>query len=367
MGRGIALVAAKAGFQTRVVEPNAAAAESARADIDRILKRARDKGEWDAATVAGILDRLQWSGSLDAAKGAALVIEAVPEHVGLKAEVYAGLAPHLSPDAVDIIGGGTGGVNGSNIGSNRNCFNSQAAGTRFLNLEIFNCPKNAIQLQNGNNCTVSGCYLHDSASAGIFSASSGGHIFTRNEFASHGARGVEIHSGSTTISFNHFHDHPTVSIEIAGGGADSIILGNLVRGGSTSVLLTEVNAKIAHNTLVSAATTAIQNSTTGTDVRNNLIAFIGGYAITGSAAAFSFLDDGIAFSASSGICASCGAGANFTIEDPLFVSSGALDFTLSPGSPAINAGTDLGYDVNGSRAGDFDGIAPDYGAFEFEE
>jgi 3-hydroxybutyryl-CoA dehydrogenase len=100
MGRGIALVAAKAGFQTRVVEPNAAAAESARADIDRILKRARDKGEWDAATVAGILDRLQWSGSLDAAKGAALVIEAVPEHVGLKAEVYAGLAPHLSPDAV---------------------------------------------------------------------------------------------------------------------------------------------------------------------------------------------------------------------------------------------------------------------------
>jgi 3-hydroxybutyryl-CoA dehydrogenase len=100
MGRGIALVAAKAGFQTRVVEPNAAAAESARADIDRILKRAREKGEWDAATVAGILDRLQWSGSLDAAKGAALVIEAVPEHVGLKAEVYAGLAPHLSPDAV---------------------------------------------------------------------------------------------------------------------------------------------------------------------------------------------------------------------------------------------------------------------------
>jgi hypothetical protein len=201
----------------------------------------------------------------------------------------------------------------------------------------------------------------------LSNASSGGHVFTKNEFASHGARGVEIHSGSTTISFNHFRDHPTVSIDIAGGGANSIVLGNLVRGGSTSILLTDANVKIAHNTLVSASTTAIQNSATGADVRNNLIAFIGGYGITGSAASFSFLDDGIAFSVSSGLCASCGAGAKFTIDDPLFTSSGTLDFTLSAGSPAINAGSDLGYDVNGGRAGDFDGTAPDYGAFEFEE
>ncbi len=100
MGRGIALVAAKAGFETQVIEPNAAAAESARAEIEKILKRAGEKGEWDAATVSGIRDRLRWSETLEGAKGAGLVIEAVPEHVGLKAEVYSGVAPHLAADAV---------------------------------------------------------------------------------------------------------------------------------------------------------------------------------------------------------------------------------------------------------------------------
>jgi 3-hydroxybutyryl-CoA dehydrogenase len=43
---------------------------------------------------------MQWSGALDGAKGAGLVIEAVPEHVGVKAEIYRGVAAHLSPDAV---------------------------------------------------------------------------------------------------------------------------------------------------------------------------------------------------------------------------------------------------------------------------
>jgi len=45
MGRGIALVAAKAGFDTRVVEPNASAAASARVEIEKIIKRAREKGD----------------------------------------------------------------------------------------------------------------------------------------------------------------------------------------------------------------------------------------------------------------------------------------------------------------------------------
>jgi 3-hydroxybutyryl-CoA dehydrogenase len=100
MGRGIALVAAKAGFDTRVIEPNAAAAESARAEVEKILNRGCEKGDWDAATAAGICERMQWSGALDGAKGAGLVIEAVPEHVGVKAEIYRGVAAHLSPDAV---------------------------------------------------------------------------------------------------------------------------------------------------------------------------------------------------------------------------------------------------------------------------
>jgi 3-hydroxybutyryl-CoA dehydrogenase len=100
MGRGIALVAAKAGFDTRVIEPHAPAATSARAEIDKIVARAREKGDWDEAALRAIEDNLQWVGSPAGAEGAELVIEAVPEHAGLKAEVYASVGPHLSPEAI---------------------------------------------------------------------------------------------------------------------------------------------------------------------------------------------------------------------------------------------------------------------------
>ena len=69
MGRGIALIAAKAGFDTRVIEPNPAAAASARGEIEKIVKRSREKGEWDDAAVKTIERNLQWVGSVEGAKG----------------------------------------------------------------------------------------------------------------------------------------------------------------------------------------------------------------------------------------------------------------------------------------------------------
>jgi 3-hydroxybutyryl-CoA dehydrogenase len=100
MGRGIALVAARAGFDTRVIEPNEPAAASARAEIEKVIQRARDRGDWDDTAVATIRENLRWASTPEGAKGAGLVIEAVPEHVGLKSQVYAGVAPHLKAGAV---------------------------------------------------------------------------------------------------------------------------------------------------------------------------------------------------------------------------------------------------------------------------
>ena len=100
MGRGIALVAARAGYATRVVEPSARAGESARGELDKILDRAKEKGEIDAAAADAARKNLTWAGGLDAAKGSDLIIEAIPESIALKAEIYQGLAPHLGPAAV---------------------------------------------------------------------------------------------------------------------------------------------------------------------------------------------------------------------------------------------------------------------------
>ncbi len=100
MGRGIALASARAGYKTSVMEPSAAAVESARQETDKILDRAREKNEIDEAAVRAARYNLSWSSTYDAATGADLAIEAVPESVAIKAEVYQNLAPRLSREGV---------------------------------------------------------------------------------------------------------------------------------------------------------------------------------------------------------------------------------------------------------------------------
>jgi len=130
MGRGIALVAARAGFATRVVEPSAKAAESARAELEKVLDRAKEKGEIDAAAADAARKNLTWAGGLDAAKGSDLIIEAIPESIALKAEIYRGLAPHLGPAAVIA-------TNTSSLSITELAATSDRP-TRFLGMHFFN-------------------------------------------------------------------------------------------------------------------------------------------------------------------------------------------------------------------------------------
>jgi 3-hydroxybutyryl-CoA dehydrogenase len=99
MGRGIAFVAARAGFDTRVIEPSAKAIDSARVEIDKIIARGKEKGELDAKAAEQV-GGITWATAMDAAKGSNLVIEAVPESVPLKADLYAKLSPQLTPDTI---------------------------------------------------------------------------------------------------------------------------------------------------------------------------------------------------------------------------------------------------------------------------
>jgi len=100
MGRGIALASARAGLKTSVIEPSDAATQSARADLDRILERSREKGELDEDAARATRERLAWGSSYDAVGGADLLIEAVPESLAIKAEVYKSVAPRLKPESV---------------------------------------------------------------------------------------------------------------------------------------------------------------------------------------------------------------------------------------------------------------------------
>jgi 3-hydroxybutyryl-CoA dehydrogenase len=130
MGRGIALASARAGYETRVVEPSARAIESARAELAKILARAKDKGEVPPAEAEAATSRLTWSETLDAAKGSDLVIEAVPETVAIKAEIYAQLAPILPREAV--LATNTSGLSITELAA------TSDRATRFVGMHFFN-------------------------------------------------------------------------------------------------------------------------------------------------------------------------------------------------------------------------------------
>jgi 3-hydroxybutyryl-CoA dehydrogenase len=89
MGRGIAHVSALAGYRTRLTDVREEALESARRSIEKNLDKGIALGKVEADDAEAALDRLSLHPELEAAVADAdLVIEAVPEDIALKADLF---------------------------------------------------------------------------------------------------------------------------------------------------------------------------------------------------------------------------------------------------------------------------------------
>ena len=101
MGGGVAEVMAKAGLATVVREIDAAAAERSRSGSERSLDRALERGKLDEAGHGAALDNLSFTTDLAELADCDLVVEAIVEDFGLKAEVFAELDRVVtSPEAI---------------------------------------------------------------------------------------------------------------------------------------------------------------------------------------------------------------------------------------------------------------------------
>jgi len=97
MGAGIAHVAALGGYATRLFDAFPEALERAGATIERNLAKGVERGKVAAADAATARGRLSRERELEPAlAGADLVIEAVPEEMALKVELF-GRADELAP------------------------------------------------------------------------------------------------------------------------------------------------------------------------------------------------------------------------------------------------------------------------------
>ena len=95
MGAGIVEVLARAGLSVTAVEINDEALARGRGHLEHSTDRAVSRGKLDPAERDAIFERIRFSTSLEDLADAELVIEAVPERMELKAEVFAAAGQDL--------------------------------------------------------------------------------------------------------------------------------------------------------------------------------------------------------------------------------------------------------------------------------
>ncbi len=101
MGHGIAQVAAMAGYDTILTDMNEAALDKGLAQIQANLDKGVERGKVEPSLREAALKALAGSSDLEEAAGSAsVVIEAVPEHLELKLQLFESLGRITPPDCL---------------------------------------------------------------------------------------------------------------------------------------------------------------------------------------------------------------------------------------------------------------------------
>ncbi len=133
MGRGIAYLAAVAGYDTVIHDADTDALDAARASVESSLKKQTEKGKITAAGAAAALDRLQTAADLEpAVRQADLIIEAVPEIPDLKKNIFG--QADLFCDEETILASNTSSISISDLSG------AVERRDRFVGMHFFNPP-----------------------------------------------------------------------------------------------------------------------------------------------------------------------------------------------------------------------------------
>lgn len=133
MGSGIAQVCATAGYEVWVRDIKQEFLDRGKAAIEKNLQRAVSKGKMTEEKAKEILGRIHFTLEMEeAVKDASLVIEAVPEIMDLKKQVFAEVQQYAKPEC--IFASNTSGLSITELG------NSTDRPEKFLGLHFFNPP-----------------------------------------------------------------------------------------------------------------------------------------------------------------------------------------------------------------------------------
>lgn len=99
MGRGIAQIAALGGFETVLYDPLPGVATQSAEALKQALDKGAARGRWGEEDAATAAQRVQPAEEVERMAGAELAIEAAPERLELKREIFNQLAEVLGPEA----------------------------------------------------------------------------------------------------------------------------------------------------------------------------------------------------------------------------------------------------------------------------
>ena len=100
MGAGIALVSAQAGMDVVLIDQKQEAADKGKAYVEEYLDKGMKRGKVTEEKKTAMLDRINATTDYAALAGADLIIEAVFEDVGVKAEVTKNVLKHVGTDCI---------------------------------------------------------------------------------------------------------------------------------------------------------------------------------------------------------------------------------------------------------------------------
>jgi 3-hydroxybutyryl-CoA dehydrogenase len=99
MGRGIAQIAALGGYETVLYDPLPGVATESIEALRQALDKGAARGRWSEDDAAAAAQRVKPADDVEQLAGCELAIEAAPERLELKREIFNGLAETLGPQA----------------------------------------------------------------------------------------------------------------------------------------------------------------------------------------------------------------------------------------------------------------------------
>ena len=251
------------------------------------------------------------------------------------------------------------------------CLRVRADAVNLLWLRIQGCAGPGLVLAGAGN-SVAHTSVRDGDGAAVVVTGTAATVGPRVSLTRNQGNGLVLLAGAAhRVLDSRVEAHGAAGIRIARTCASAQLKGNTLVDNRVGIWVHHAAATVVwHNTITQSSNAGLTYVTEGLgsgmaqDLRDNILHGNGTFGVSGSPTFDARSHNMFHANGSGAWRASEQLGAASVRAAPKMVSPERGDVRLWPDSPGIDAGVELGWDSNGPRAGNYNGVAPDIGAWE---